>query len=655
MAGLPTVTVLLDDGTGTFPYNVSSYVRLVNGISMTHGRGDEQGAIQPSTLSLTFDNQDGRFTLGSTTIASPSPIQVNQRIRVRLTVSGTTVDRFTGYVQEWPVAWPSGGQEFSTVTITATDALARMGRVPTGTPLEDVMLLDGATAVWPLTDPDPAIKAGQVGPGCFPVGPSAEDFGPLYVTGKYTSGSFADTEYLEFASQEMPNDNGSVIGLGPTALSVYPYYVGQTLGGVTSTSTSPNISASSNYSVEIAFKLPPATSDSLTTTILQVGADPDGSFDYYVVIFASYNEFSKDLLFSLRTGPLGADYAEISVPGTWWDGEWHFATAAISNSGQTMTAYVDGVPCGSTSTTGTVPVGTLDSIRVGKVSVTGGTDPWSAGYVAVYPSTLTAGQAAAHAEVAVGSTGFRSDEIVERYAAIANVPFTAIDDGSSMLPMFAGSDSLSVTSEVMKAERGRLYVNGSGTLTFESREENLPLVYAGTPSITVTVDLLNADATFSVDTQGMANRVEVTRTGGATTVVEDSTSITQHGVYGSSESVQVLTDSDAGNLAAYLLWLNKDPSSRLAGARLDLMTQSTAIQQSFLTNLMGAWLQTTGLPSQAPTGATADLYIEGWTEVINLTDWSLDLNTSPKRETATTWWRLDDANFDLGVNTRLYY
>lgn len=65
MTGLPDLLVELDDGTGTWPYDVTPYVRLSDGFQVVRGRTDEFADVQPSTLDLAFANHDGRFTQGS--------------------------------------------------------------------------------------------------------------------------------------------------------------------------------------------------------------------------------------------------------------------------------------------------------------------------------------------------------------------------------------------------------------------------------------------------------------------------------------------------------------------------------------------------------------------------------------------------------------
>lgn len=104
--GLPAFQVFLDDGTGTFPYDVSAYARLQEGYTGTRGRGDELAEVEAGGLNLAFDNTDGRFSLGSTLIASPSPIKVDRRVRVRLTPGGNLIGSadaasFEGSIGGW--------------------------------------------------------------------------------------------------------------------------------------------------------------------------------------------------------------------------------------------------------------------------------------------------------------------------------------------------------------------------------------------------------------------------------------------------------------------------------------------------------------------------------------------------------------------------
>lgn len=774
----PTVGVLLDDGTDTFPHDITEHVRMINGITIRAGRQDEQSQITPSQLNLTLENIGGEFALGSTVLATPSVIVLNQKIRVRLsflpngtfddgvtgwsggnsalaavgtpvrsgdgalrmtaiaaadmsafTPTGTSgmpvtpgtkyklegwfraatatracfvrarfydaggallstivssdvtnstsawtkastdatapagaafasisavvkspaageqhyvddawfgVNRFTGYVQEWPVAWPSGDDTFSTVTITATDALARLGRIPARAPLAEAMLLAGATLVWPLTDGTPVGTPGMVGPVCWPVGPAASSVGPLRMRGD--SDGYPDP-FPSFASTPVANDNGSILTFGQSVTFPNPYQLGIITGGDTDTATGPGTPMTDDFSMSFIFKSEAGGAGNL----YQLGDKLSPSQD--AVMFGSNN--SQLAVYLFVTSVVEA-YVESAVDA--FDGQWHLATAVITNSGKTVTLYFDTL-AGVADTGSSSPSGDLDAVKCGSVINLG----VAVGYFAFFPFALTQATHLELHEIAFGDAGFRSDEVIARWAEIAGVPFSAVDSGSQNVPTFGSSDIGAAMAAVMEAEGGRLYVDGSGTLTFESRAYPLAAVYADTPALTVDVDQLNPDATFSADPQRLINRAAVTRTGGGTVTVEDTASIAQNGVYGAAKSVQVMDDSQAGNLAGFLVWQNSEAGPRLAGAKLDLLTQDLEIQQAFLANLMGAWLRLDGLPAQSPTGATADLYIEGWTETISATDWSLQINTSPKKATPTTFWRLDDTAFELDNNARLFY
>ena len=62
--------------------DVSAYVELAEGITITGGRGDERSTADANQLTLTFDNRDGRFTSGLAT-GPYHPLLIGRPIRVR--------------------------------------------------------------------------------------------------------------------------------------------------------------------------------------------------------------------------------------------------------------------------------------------------------------------------------------------------------------------------------------------------------------------------------------------------------------------------------------------------------------------------------------------------------------------------------------------
>jgi hypothetical protein len=210
--GLPTVQVLLDDGTGTFPFDITAYARLVEGYTFKRGRQDELSSPTAGDMTLVLDNADGRFTVGSTVIASPSPIKTDRQIRVKVTPSGgTAVTRFTHYVQNWPVEWPDGSDQFAVASITGTDAQAKAERRTLRSVVEEERRLDNPVAAYTLGEPAGATSAADtsgsqqtpltmLGTGTAVV--FGTDIGPG--TDGLTAATFAGGQYLQTTLTSVP-------------------------------------------------------------------------------------------------------------------------------------------------------------------------------------------------------------------------------------------------------------------------------------------------------------------------------------------------------------------------------------------------------------------------------------------------------------------
>lgn len=137
-------------------------------------------------------------------------------------------------------------------------------------------------------------------------------------------------------------------------------------------------------------------------------------------------------------------------------------------------------------------------------------------------------------------------------------------------------------------------------------------------------------------------------------VVQNAGSIAEHEQYPANLDLLVATDAEARDAASWLVTTNSEPQPRLPAVSIDLLTQTSSVQQTALTLELSDRLRVTGLPSQAPGGTTADLLAEGWTEVITHDSWEMALNTS--NFAATTAWVLGDSTYGvLGTTTRLGY
>ena len=89
--------------------DVSDYAEMtaLDGIQITRGRSDEISGIEPSTCTVTLDNSDGRFTPRNAAGAYYPNVKRGRPLRVTVTHDGVDYVRFTGYVAQWPVQWPT--------------------------------------------------------------------------------------------------------------------------------------------------------------------------------------------------------------------------------------------------------------------------------------------------------------------------------------------------------------------------------------------------------------------------------------------------------------------------------------------------------------------------------------------------------------------
>lgn len=148
--------------------DITSDVRVSDGININAGRSDEQSASSPTQLSITLSNPDGRYLTG------PGPNYPNVRrnvpVRVRTvgrSSGGTFVTIFYGYATSWsPTFRPTGVN--STVKLTAHGCTRRLNQ---GSGIADSAMtryLRARTSLvewWPLEDTESSVIGLSALPG----------------------------------------------------------------------------------------------------------------------------------------------------------------------------------------------------------------------------------------------------------------------------------------------------------------------------------------------------------------------------------------------------------------------------------------------------------------------------------------------------------
>jgi hypothetical protein len=590
--GLPTIQVLLDDGTGTFPYDITTYARLVEGYTCKRGRQDELSSVTAGDFTLTLDNTDGRFTLGSTIIATPSPITMDQKIRVKVTPSGgSAVTRFTQTVNTWPVEWPDGSDQFSKASIAGVDVQAKAERQTLLSVIQQEVGEDSPVAYYTLGEPAGATSAadtsGNQAPALTPIGTGAAvvfgtDTGPT--TDGLTAATFAGGQYLTATLSATPG--------------------------------------------AIEFWFATTTNDATVRPLV------------WPLAILSGQLYDANLHTSLGAVADGLNH-DVVINGT--------------------TVYLDGV------SVGTGLSGPQDAVlRVGGGSSGAGAGVFigSMAHVVAYSGALSAARITAH--YSAGSTGFAGESGTARLTRLfgyAGIPIGTFDTSLTNVAFvdFTGSSVMSAVQDVVDAEFGLTYINGSGSADFHNR--NRPVAKTA-PDVTIDANFLAEGTQFVVDMQGVINYFETTAAGTSVTQVVRNTVSENgdgtathpgHGRYGQSKTYLVQTDAEALDRANWIVATHAEPLPRVGSLAFDVLTMTAAQQAQMLTLEADSWLQVTGLPGQTPGGTTANFVVEGWSEALNAGEWTLTVNAANRAVAAPTPWILDDTTYSvLDSTTKLY-
>jgi len=599
MAGLPTMQVLLDDGSATYPYDITAYVRLVDGFSWSRGRPDEQSSVSPGTLSITLDNTDSRFTLDDPTYA----ITLDRGIRVK--VNGA--NRWTGRVQSLPGSWPFGGQEFAVVNVTATDDLARAQRRVLRSSVEEEVLADAPTAYYTLGENQGATMGGDSSGSGLPSLTAAGTGAPVV----------------------FGNQTGAVDGLSAA----------QFVGGQHLETVGPSFFPTSGpFTAEVWMSTTAISSSSFSlyltsatgTTAAFIGLDATGVPQMRA-----------------GTGTVFSSGAAVN------DGKVHHL-AVVYDGATTTTAYVDGVNVGSIASSSPATAGidlnvgyfpTLSTPFVGTVS-----------HVATYTTALSGGRILAH--WTAGSTDYTGETPAARLARVAGYMSLATGTldtagATTMGPAVQGGRTvLDIIDECAQVTQGTAYLDGSGALTSRN---GYTMTTDLTPDASLDATWLGEDTVVEVDMSSVVNYATGKAAGSDNVwTTQDGFSRGIHGVYRTDYEWNVATDAQAVDRTNWLVNTYGGSQPRFPTLTVDLLTLSGATLTNVLTLDVGKFLHVTGLPSQTPGGSIVDLIVLGITETVTTTQWTLTLNCA--RKDLTFAWVLGDAvRGVLGATTKVYF
>ncbi len=595
--------------------DVTSRTYLSAGVSISRVRGDEFDAPQPGECELTFDNVDGLFTPGHP--SAHAGLRPGVRVRVRYGVT----PRFDGFVEGWPVRWPTGGDTECWVTVKAYDLLARLGRMP---PLRSVIeqtILPSAPAWYlPLAEPDGSVSAGDV------IGSGAS---VSVVPGPRLGDEVTGPGTLTFGQGTGPATDGKSAPEFVPASDLIGFFL---RGDVPSVAGSPTLAAT--FCVKAANPLAEQNIAKLTDgyrTGIELWVMTDGR-----LLGCVYDPW--------RASRVGIVTSLTSVVG-----QTHTAAIAWTASGgtSTVTLTLDGAVVGTGTFTGTT--GLLYQLRIGG-GEGGGLFGGSISHVLGWstpPSTATL--ADYWAASSTGFTGERSDQRIARILGWAGIPagWLSLDVGAVPVGHVdpTGKRPLELVQEIAKAEGGPLFMDASGLVRMHARNRMTAPV---TATLSTTADCVGPDLAMRQDLNRVVNDVTVSRPGGASVRVTDPESIVAYGLAGESLEIVAATDAILYDVASWRLALRSTPQLRTPQLVLDALTDAAHATQ-ILALEVSSRVTVSGLPGQAPA-STLDLTVQGYAEKISTDEWTVTANTSPYLALHTLTW--DDATAGAldGVN-----
>lgn len=697
----PTATIIAATGTWNFScriwiafdpptaatptwIDISGFVETNNPITITHGRGDGLADVNATTVSLTVDNSDGRFSAANSAGAWFGQVHKGNWLKIEVyPPSGTVSSRCVCFITSLPNQW-LGQYQFG--VITASDRFERLGRARAivssiqSEVLTDPNLVGNVRGYWNLHEAQGSLTFGD------------------------TSGQGA--RYLQATGLGVPGNSGIGIGASNAAGPGFDGLRAITFNPVTSTQgtylaapiTSPvgtwNYSTAGYAGLWPTLELWFQATTTGVTQVLACLADP------------TVSQSAATLYIDGATGCLNVAGISISQNNLWIDdispvnakrvddGNWHHVTwtrVATINSGNfyfRTGIYLDGGLQGIPASGGFGPGNGTASSAYTQLLIGGGYDP-------VTPGPLRLG-AANIAEVAfygapwdgipfpnlpdhyaAGTTGFlgeSTDARIARLARYSSVPIplrtisTAVIGGGYTSQVYspsqgawtnlspgahfcgtqsvAGRKPLDPMQEAAHTENMPLYVDRSGYLAIQpstARQNTSPAWSVNSldldPSTAVADDFAYTTNQMTISPNGLATQTVIGAPGSA-----GQLSQAKYDVADGSQSTASVNPIEAQSLGLGIIQLRADPAPRLAPLVMEAATLAllpgygSAWYDAVLATEISTPARVTNAPA-AVGGGNYDFLTEGWTETITGANHTFAFNTSPAQGPT---YQLDD-------------
>ena len=566
--------------------DVTDYAYTRDKVLISRGRQDEASSANPSSMTVTLDNTDGRFTRLNPNSPYYGLLNKNTPMRLWVDAGNGPALRYTGFVSEWPPR--SQGSEIDEhMPIRADGTLRRLskGQVVKSALFGTILDVGGASGYWPLetggfsglpNGTDMVVRGtatfsgtslpGSAGSVTVPIGSSAS----APTTGMPDTSCWQVSFWLEV--QEGTTDVSPVICWTTT---------GSTFGRWIAYANSPsNVGV---VSVEV-------TEQNNATTVAVVGiTDVRGVGPILVTIFSR---------------PSGGGNTIVNV----------YLNGVLDNSSVVSSDIVSPITAvginNRTLASGLSIGGQVSHLHV-SANATGTLDP-VVGWIV---------------DAGLGHPGERACDRIRRISSENGILVPIVgDDGTSELmgPQPVG-DFVTVLHDCEETDGGYLYELKDGRLGYQTRSDRYNKVSA--LSLDYPSGHLSPPLEPTDDDQHTLNDFIATRSGGGSARAFDQNHIDSVGLYPDAKDTNVFEDDQLPSQAGWRVHLGTAEGLRFPAISPNLMLNPELIPDWSLLDV--GQLSTLTDPGRDLPPGQIDVFVEGYSEEIDTVSWVATANCSP--------------------------
>jgi len=588
-------------------------------ISTRRGRNKESGAFETGQLIFTVRNDDRRYDPDHTGGPYYGKLRPNRRVRLRATYNAVTYPIFVGYIDR--IAQQYGGPNDATAEFQVSDIFKILNRVelPTSAYAAEVAD-DGPRNWWRLGDTNTSTTAVDATGGADGTYVGAPELGaPSLVVRE------PDT-----ALETTANGQGVIIAAA-------------SWGPITGR---------------------PLTIEAwvMTTTPGSIFSIYDATRAYGIVFAVQFGTGKLSFNITSTTHAQSVALGTANVA----DGAPHLV-AVVWDAAGNVTFYVDGAADPFSFSAGPFPnAGTLPTS--GQHAVIATPLSGASGYigildeVAFYDAALSAGRIAAHNTT--GRTPWNGDDPGTRLVRVLEtLPVTTssvVGAGTTELQATSlGGSALGYAQKIEETERGWLFVNAEGDITFIGREEGNTGAYLTSRATFVDDDsgagIPYRSVSADVDEARLVTRATVSREGSVAVTWQDDAAIAEYQIVDEThEGLLHADDAYSLSYAQYLVNTYKAPATRVGTVTVDPTKDPAAMYPALLGLELADRVTYKRKPQNTGAVTTIDMRVDGISHETGGHYWRTRLQLSPIILSGGADWLLGVAGrTELGATTRL--